>query len=660
MNNKELDIIVPIGLNPYKCTCESIVNSVLNQHESYGFTRFVFCTPSKGWRSVGYPPREHYIECAELFSEVKKRLENYNIECGWYISLTLKSGFSDEFTSPVKQDGSIHKFSSCPLDPKFQKRLAEDVALFAKIARPDFIFTEDDFSIRAVNGCFCEHHLNEFARRQGKYYSREELTEIFSQESPEAYKLLRAWRELAKDSLVELAQAMRSELDKETPGIPMGYSQPGGVDHDGDATEAVSRALAGGHHTPFSRLYGTFYCGVNVKAIPEVSYHSLYSKQHIQGDFKFYHESDGYPHSKFYTEGKHMNAIVSTAFSYGMDGSLFWADGLDKEPVYGKMFAEERKRFNAIYGIAKQCKMKGVEIDYDPFWNTVDNSLSTDNPLWVRSISRFGIPYTSINSQVAFWDMRQAKYADHDTIMDRLSKGLFLDGDAAKALCERGYGKYLGVEVGEDVIADTPLVFDLGAREVICERFVSENKGRTMAPAHMFCPRGNGKWLKLDVTNEKCEVVTNAYTSQDKLITPTMVRFENDLGGKIVVMSLTLDGNNSQALFNYGRQRLIQQLITWCSDEYVYVKEAPDMFVVANESDDESKDFIGVLTMINLCADELNSVELHLPEKWKIAEKFLVLTKDGEWEEISFERTADGVILYTEYKFCEAVYILAV
>lgn len=658
MNNEELDIIVPVPLNPNN-TCEFIANQIIFQHENYGVNRFAFFALSKGWRSIGYPPKEEYIKCAELFAEVKKRLRGINVEIGWFMALTLKSGFSDEFTSPVKQDGSVHKFASCPLDPNFKKRFAEDVALFAKIAKPDFIFTEDDFSIRAVGGCFCEHHLNEFAKRMGRFYSREELVETFSQKSLDSYELLKKWRELSRDSLVWFAEYMRKELDKESPEIPLGYMQSGGADYDGDATELVSRAMAGDNHTPYSRLFGTFYCGVDVKRIPEELYHPIYTKQHVGDNFKFYHESDAYPHNKFYTAGKHMIAMMSTMFSCGFDGSIFFINGLNSgdEPVYGEMFANEMTRFNEIYRISKQCSLKGVEIDYDPFWNTADDSLSTINPLWIKSISRFGIPFTTLNSQVAFWDIRQAKYADHDAIMDRLSKGLFLDGDAAKCLCERGYGKYLGVEVGGDVIANTPLVFDLGAQEVICERFISENKGRTMAPAHTYCPPGNGKWLKLDVTDEKCEVVTEAYTFQNKLITPTMVRFENDLGGKIVVMSLTLDGNNSQALFNYSRQRIIQELVSWCSDEYVYVKETPDMFVVVNEANDKNNDFIGVLTIINLCEDELNSVELHLPENWKIAEKLCVLNKDGEWKEVSFERTDDGVILYTEFKFCEPEYI---
>jgi len=664
MKKKELDIIVPICLYPQAVTAESCAKSIIYQHKNYGFKRFASFCPTKGWRSLSYPPREHYIECAQLFAEVKEKLKDYDIECGWFVTLTLKSGPSEEFTKPVKADGTNHKFSSCPLDLKFRKRFSEDIALVCKIAKPAFLFTEDDFSLRSLGECYCKHHLNEFSKRQGRYYSREELLEIFSQKTPESYKFLREWRELAKDSLKWFAEEIRNEVDKESPEIPIGFMQPGGADHDGDVTETVSRALAGKNHIPMTRLCGSFYCGVDVRAIPEKLYHAMYSKQHLGDGFKIYHESDAYPHTKFFTAGQEMKAMMSVAYSYGFDGSLFFLGGLsscsDEESVYGEMYAGERKRFNEVHRIAKECELKGVEIDYDPFWNTADRKAKNINPLWARSISRFGIPYTSLNSNVTFWDMRQAEHADHDTVMKKLSEGLFLDGDAAKYLCERGYGKYIGVTIGEDVIKDTPLVYDLGSYEVIRGKFATKDNNGEMPCAHSFCPQGTGKWLKMTVTDEKCQVVTEAYTFQNELITPTMTAFENELGGKVVVMSLTLAGNNSQALFNYRRQKLIQELIKWCSDEFVFVEDDPDVFIIANEPKSSGeKQFIGMLTLINLCADTLNKPKLHFPEKWKNAKKIRILNKNGEWEDVKYYMYSNGIEVECDFKYCEPVYILA-
>jgi len=659
----ELEYIVPIALDIDWPTEKSIISCILEQYENFGIKSFALASPSIGWRSAGYPPREVYEQQGHLFAKVKKALKPYGIKCGWWVATTLKSGTTDEFQPIIKEDGSLHGFASCPLDDNFKRKFAENVALFAKIGKPDFILTEDDFSIRATGGCFCERHLNEFANRMGRYYSREELLSAFSREDEEGFELLKKWRLLMRDSLVGLAERIRKELDKETPEIPMGCNQPGGVDSDGDATEVIMRAMAGERHTPFSRLYGTFYCGVDVKKFPEVMYHPLYTKQHTDENYIMYHETDTYPHTRFFTAGKHVKAMMGIVYSWGFDGSVVQTqqllDNPNEEKAYGTVIKNENARFNAVNRIAKECSIKGVEIDYDPFWNTAIKNPRTAEPLWANSVSRFGLPYTTDEADVAFWDVRQAKYADNETVLKRLSKGVFLDGDAAKALCERGFGKYIGVEMGEDPVNGSKLMFDLGAREVICDNFFEEGEGRNMPSAHMYAPSGNGRWYEMKITDEKCEVITEAYTFQKKLITPTMTRFENELGGRVVVMSLTLDGNLSQALLNYRRQRLIQRLLLWCCDKYVFVKENPDVFLIVNEpKNSENKEYLGMLTLVNLCADTIEKTEIHLPPHLNCAKDFCILNENGEWEKLSCGKCDDGIEINEKMEYCEPMYIL--
>ena len=134
---------------------------------------------------------------------------------------------------------------------------------------------EDDFSLIASGGCFCEKHLGEFSNRIGHKYSREELINALSHYDNDSIELIRQWQTLKKDSLVFLAEKIREAVDKKCNHIPIGLMQSGGADNDGDCTEAVSRALAGKNHTPFVRLFGTFYCGFNTKKLPSTMYHSL-------------------------------------------------------------------------------------------------------------------------------------------------------------------------------------------------------------------------------------------------------------------------------------------------------------------------------------------------------------------------------------------------
>ena len=207
--------------------------------------------------------------------------------------------------------------------------------------------------------------------------------------------------------------------------------QPGGADRDGDITECVARAAAGKNHVPFSRLFGTFYCGEKIGGIPESLFHPLYSVQHIPQPFRFYHESDTYPHTSFYTSGTCMRILMGNAYAMGFHGSTFQAQqGMDdpnEEHAYSRMFAAERKRFEAVARIARTCEVKGVYQYFDPFWSSF---VPESGPDWTTVISHFGIPYSTLPSGVSFVSGNQPRFWEDDMVRNILSGTVFLDGHA--------------------------------------------------------------------------------------------------------------------------------------------------------------------------------------------------------------------------------------
>ena len=169
-----LDVVIPVNIDANWLTKAEITEAILNQYTNYGFTRFMLSVPIGGWRSIGYPPQEFFVEKAMLFKEIKEELLPYGIELGWWNCLTIKSGATEGFQPIVQPDGRMHPFANCPFGENFKTRFAGDIALFAKIAKPAFIFFEDDYSLAAANGCYCELHLKEFEKRYGIHYTRDE------------------------------------------------------------------------------------------------------------------------------------------------------------------------------------------------------------------------------------------------------------------------------------------------------------------------------------------------------------------------------------------------------------------------------------------------------------------------------------------------------
>jgi hypothetical protein len=389
-------------------------------------------------------------------------------------------------------------------------------------------------------------------------------------------------------------------------------------------------------------------------------FNALYKTEHLPSDILCYHESDSYPHTRFYSSGKEMSAMLSAAYSLGMVGSIFFAmQSLDEpfeEPSLGKHFAREYARLRTICEIARDSAPFGVELSYDSYIGDVYESMCMNQ--FKECIGRFGIPFTTKEANVALWDGRYAKYADDVTVMRYLSRGLILDADAAKILCRRGFGKYLGVNVGDPLTKSNPkLVYDLGAKEVITEKFAAEGEGRKMWCGHAYCPAGGKEWVLLTPTDESTEVVTEARDFRGNLLCPGMTYFENELGGKVAVMSLTVKENRSQALFNHRRQRLIQRVIRRMSDEYPFVKNAPEVYNIFLEPSADC-DMLALLNLINLSEDDAENTAIYLPPELRSATSFSEIGENGEIRPLDYLRTDDGIILPFPLRHSVPTYII--
>ena len=468
------------------------------------------------------------------------------------------------------------------------------------------------------------------------------LKVLLEQKTPEAHALRRRWRDLMRDSLVLFAQAMRDAVDEESPEVPMGTMQAGCSDKDGNMTEALARAMAGPNHTPFCRLFGTFYGGENITGIPEMIFHALYCKQHIGENFKCYHESDTFPHTRFFTSAASMRIFMCTAYSYGFCGSTFQTQQLlddgNEEKAYCKLLGRERNRLQAICDAAAHCKLKGVRLHYDPFWGTAEE---LNHSPWSGILSKYSIPYSTLESNVVFLSGNQPLHLSEKDLFNIFSKNVFLDGDAAAAICRLGLSRYIGVQTGDDPITGIN-VYDLCGREIIQPEFIPAHKGRNMHRADFFSPGGNGKHYSLTPVNPGCEVITKLFSYKKEFITVGMTRFVNELGGKVVVINQAVCNNFSSSLYNYRRQKLLHELLIWCNDEFAFVKDEARIFMIMNEAlDPGNAGFRGMLTISNLNPDPVEGFALHLPPAWRGC-KFLRLTPDGKYLPCPAEETEDG------------------
>ncbi len=639
-----IDIIIPLVIKSDPAAMDESIRSTIALHQKAGFDTFMLTGPTKGWRSVGYPPIEHFEQIAADILRFKQGLRGHDIRLGWWNTLTLKTG-PGEYQRIVNIGGEAVPTSTCPLDEGYRERFSNDVALVARLAEPVLIVFEDDFGLNCHRGhaCFCDLHLRAFAERVGRFYSREELRRLFAEDtSPEAIPLRLEWAAMSRDSLAGLAARTRQAVDRETPWMPMGSMQPGCADLDGDTTEAVARAFAGPNHRPFVRLFGTSYCSDDAFALPKNIFHALYFKQHMSEDVICYHESDTYPHTRFFMSAGKMRSLMGAGYSYGFAGSTFQAcqylDDMNEEVGYHEAFMQERSRFQVARNLARQCEVSGCGLLFDPLVACRDPKYgySDANP-WVSTFGHFGIPFTTLESPVNALAGNQAKGLTDEQLRALLAKGLILDGEAAATLCERGFSEAIGVSVtGKEDI--TKPFRDLEGRERIREDFIhTPTGGREMMWYSTFSPYGNGELYHLRTNGPDTEIVTDVLDFRDQIIGVGMSRFQNALGGRVVVMAMSVRNNMSSSLFNYRRGRLMQELVLWAgADEIVYVRERPKTFCILNRPrpDCEDKSLVAFLTLINLCSDTFDFVELYLPRPWRESTILTCLDIDGQWQSV--------------------------
>lgn len=634
-----IDPIIPIRI--FKNHEEKIVPQMIELRTRYGFRRFVILGPNKTVRFSGFPGPEVYADIGELILRIKKNLAPYDIELGWECSATIKHGPGAPYQYLTGLDGRVSEISFCPLDSDFRKVLTNNITTVVSIAKPFMVIMEDDYTLRHAGfGCFCPLHLAEFSKGQQHDYAREDLLKIFSEVTPESIRLRRAWAELMRDSLAGLATFIRQKVDTIAPETRILLCQPGNADVEGDFTEAVTKAFAG-KTRPAVRLYGTDYGRDHAENLPEKIFHALYGSLHLPSDFELYHESDTFPHTRFFMSSAKIESLMMAAYAYGIDDSRFHpiqnTDNLLEEVGYSKMYVRERKRFNALKAAVKDCKVDGCEIMYDPFEHIVDayGKGGTRRFAWANVTGRLGIPHTASDGKVKMVSGNTVELMSDETIVELLSGSVFLDGKAASSLCKRGFKDLIGA----DVLPGFPPNFLYeGIRE---SADFQDINGKIMYNFLLFFVATEGGSFVQLKPFENANIITDFLDDEEKRITPGMITYQNKLGGRVAITAFDLDNNSSSAVINYKKKEIIRQTIEWLGNEPlpVFVKHMPNMFCIFNRS--KSNDY-AVVVIISLCSDPFNLITLDVAPEW-LDSRFEILSSHGTWDKIKVE-TKDGTI----------------
>lgn len=660
----KIDPIVPVRF--YTNRKSKMLQQLIALKKDYGLKRFLLCAPMDEIILTGFPKAEVYQQIGETVLEVKQALHDHGIDVGWWCAPSIRSGYDRRFQYITDISGRVAANSPCPLDPVFREEFSNNVALVVNIAKPFVVQFEDDFELswqppNNINfGCFCPLHLAEFSKRQGRAFKREELLELFMGNDAETILLRRKWAELSRDTLADFARLIRQKVDQVAPQTRMSLCQSGVADFDGDFTEAVTRAFAG-NTRPMTRLYGSSYSSDDAGSLPASIFHALYSRQHLPADIECLHESDTYPHTRFFMSAAKIRSFMTTAFAYGFDDSLFYStqylDNMLEERGYLEMFKKEAKRFSTIKEAVAHAPVVGCEVLHHPFAHTAvpykpsgsgwgGRPNAPLNP-WINVLGRFGIPYTTKEGRVKVVSGASIMIMNNAEIDKLLRGAILLDGYAAYLLSQRGYGKLIGAEVTRGRKAN--FCFE-GIRDISRHKNL---KGELMYNL-IFAAAGSegGSFYEL-IPDPRSEVLTDFLDSEEKPVIPGLIRFENEWNGRVAITAFDLQGNGSSSVFNYKKKELIREMVEWLGKESlpVFVRDLPNIFCICNKSN--AGNYL-IVTVINLSSDRATALSIDVAAEWKNA-TVAQLQSNGRWLPVSVQRKDNTLSLKAELMLMEPV-----
>ena len=197
----------------------------------------------------------------------------------------------------------------------------------------------------------------------------------------------------------------------------------------------------------------------------------------------------------------------------------------------------------------------------------------------------------------------------------------------------------------------------MGAKVYLREKYAKVCNAKSCGGSgYGYSPTGVKGRYYLTPSDDKCEVIADLFNSYGKCVTVATTVFENSLGGKVIIFGATL---GAKYTLSYREQKLVQHLMLECDDDVAFAMNEPNLYVIMNEAKDpEKSEFMGMLTVSNLCEDDLSRFFLHIPKKWLGFSEILSLGKDGEWTAVKYELDGQTLTVNEELKYLNPMYLL--
>lgn len=616
---------------------DEICEDIRQQYESGVMTCALF---SMNLVPEGNPVADKVGAFCRKYKLFKDKLDEMNVPNGVLVQASMGHGRKLAHAAPFQKIIGIKENYTpdvyCPLDESFREHMKGVLAHIASL-KPDSIMIDDDTRLvgaRKGRGCACPLHMARFNALAKTALSREELLEKLGKKDAEAKKLNDIFVRVQRESMEELAKAMREGIDSVDPTIPGTLSVTGG--HEAGAE--MAQILAGEGNPSVLRIGSGNYTPAGARNQSRVALRTARQISCYKGKVDvILAETDTCPQNRYSTGAHSLHTHFTDSILVGANGAKHWITRLGAyEPesgkAYRKILGKNRGFYETLAELVPTLSWRGFKIPV-PEENIIDvcceNIYELPNTGWATCVlERLGLPmyFSSENGGVSCLNGDSDSELGDEKIMEILKGKVFLASDTAKNLINRGFGKYLGVDVREWTGEKAPTTELL---EVNGNRTGVQMQRKELVPAS-------------NKTIVDSKVLHSLTGESFEYLFPGTTVCKNELGGTVVVFCGTpmAEFNYLQAFsfLNYSRKQQIIRLAKNMGELPAYYPGDQEVYLRAADMEDGTL----FVAAINISLDPMEELSLVFEKEVSKIEK---LTPDGKREEVSFKKEGEEYIL---------------
>ncbi len=359
----------------------------------------------------------------------------------------------------------------CPACVNWLDYISELYAAYAAV-KPFALWVEDDFRFHnhaplEWGGCFCDFHMERFSRAAGRTLTREEFLEgVLRPGEPHPYRKI--WLDSCREDLINAASRIREAVNKASPNSRVGLmsSVPQVHAAEGRDWKALLRTLAGDTppvNRPHLPAYGEITPAQYMLRFNQIP---LLNRAFLPEETEVYPELENFPYSlhtksKRFTRFQLLSALPMNLRGMTIDLFDLNGNGINREEGWEELLWDTKDTLIALQdtGVFREKKL-GVRVLVSPDSGYTLHTrrgesmeeLYPHETLFPALFGVYGIAFSyetdpALRGQAVAVGGQVLRSFTGEQIEALFRENfVLLDGEAAEALHELGYGRLAGIK----------------------------------------------------------------------------------------------------------------------------------------------------------------------------------------------------------------------